>query len=57
MSFSYKAAKIWNRMPNDLTNICSHKTFKDKLSNFKGKINSYSFNYNSYNIDDDFIFY
>ena len=57
MSFSYKAAKIWNRMPNDLTNICSHKTFKDKLSDFKGKINSYSFNYNSYNIDDDFIFY
>ena len=57
LSFSYKAVKIWNRMPNELTETTCHKTFKQKLSKFKSKINSYSFNYNSYNIDDDFIFY
>ena len=56
-SFSHKAVKIWNRMPNELTEIESHKTFKEKLVKFKTKIDVYSFKYNSYNIDDDFIFY
>ena len=56
-SFSHQAVKIWNRMPNELTEIECHKTFKDRLSKFKTKIDSYSFEYNSYNIDDDFIFY
>ena len=56
-SFSHHAVKIWNRMPNELTEIKCHKTFKEKLSKFKTKIDAYSFEYNSYNIDDDFIFY
>ena len=56
-SFSHLAVKIWNKMPNELTEIKCHKAFKEKLTKFKTKINTYSFEYNSYNIDDDFIFY
>ena len=55
-TFTKRACKIWNAMPNDLTGIKNYNFFLKRLPKFKSKIEKFSFIYNSYNIDDDFIF-
>ena len=55
-SFADRGSKLWNRMPNELTEANSYDVFKRKISKFKTKISSYSFEYNSYNISEDFTF-
>ena len=56
-TFVKRASKIWNAMPNELTNEKSYNVFRNLLPKFKVKIDKFSFVYNSYNISDDFIYF
>ena len=55
-TFAIRACKLWNAMPNELTEIKKFNIFRTNLRKFKDKISKFSFLYNSYNINDDFVF-